>query len=575
MQGTKPLLTTRSRSVVASVSKNSWKVCSRNDSTVAVGGTASCSPWRRLAHRNTALPCYQAQAACARRSSSRLSCTRYTSSRPTRETNPPPSARSNLEFQVRELERDSRTRRLSKHDLQTRMWPLLNECASLSSFTHNERAERHSSKSTQQECLDRAKLSNRLLELCLKEVEARRVFLWEWLHNLENKPGKTCGVDGKAPNFSPTAYWDDVPHPTKEMYSIVISAWKGVIESCSSFSARSMDALDLMESSAQQSSSILSLMEDEHSSDVEFVETYNSLVTHTGRSALLVSGAAYPDLRNYSEVIRTWGTCIDGSALRLMEKHESASGGQHGRGAFQKRLRLEASAMKSMMKLLERMEADQYEALSITDNSYAGKTWKKQLRPSPDRICYNIVLASMARRVNPSLYEMRLVLQRMMERVKAEVEYLNNETELDQEEYDEQFEAAMAFFPDVYSYNALIEARANCSATFASDSTSSTQQPRNQFASPRQHVWQKGKSEHLLQGKADFSSSEEEAILAERILGEMSSIVTVSVRPNIWSYNCEFREAFLKALLVSVASLTKFVNPHNLSCDKSVAEDRQ
>ena len=39
--------------------------------------------------------------------------------------------------------------------------------------------------------------------------------------------------------------------------------------------------------------------------------------------------------------------------------------------------------------------------------------------------------------------------------------------------------------------------------------------------------------------KSRFTSSEEEAILAEQMLGEIDNISTVSIRTNIWSYNGE------------------------------------
>eukprot|EP00578_Thalassiosira_sp_NH16_P012462 CAMPEP_0181126732 /NCGR_PEP_ID=MMETSP1071-20121207/27799_1 /TAXON_ID=35127 /ORGANISM="Thalassiosira sp., Strain NH16" /LENGTH=1025 /DNA_ID=CAMNT_0023212379 /DNA_START=2120 /DNA_END=5195 /DNA_ORIENTATION=- len=396
--------------------------------------------------------------------------------------------------------------------------------------------------STQQELLERAKLSSRILELCLKEVEFRRVFLWGWLE-LNSDENKNISQDDTT-KFSPTAYWNEAPHPTKEMFTLVFSAWKNVIESCSSFSIKSTDAMELMEHSAQQVSSLLSLMEDESSSDAAFVHAFNSKVPK-GRYTPLRAGAVQPDARNYSEVIGTWGKCIDGSVLLVPERrgrnrHPNASPRD---GALQKRLQLESASMRSMMKLLESMEEDLYEGLyddiyeqfgaeSMTNTS-------RRKRPPPDRICYNIVLASMARQINPSLYEMRLILQRMMERVKYELEHPVDECY----EADHVNEQAMAFFPDVYSYNALINAQANRSAMFASDKQQQQQrQQPHQFISTRfQHqahaAWQQGHKGNLPQRRKRFTPAEEEAILAEQTLKEMCHLATMSVRPNTWSYN--------------------------------------
>jgi hypothetical protein len=178
------------------------------------------------------------------------------------------------------------------------------------------------------------------------------------------------------------------------------------------------------------------------------------------------------------------------------------------------------------MELLESMEEDLYENFSPNTS--------QRKRPPPDRICYNIILASMARQINPSLYEMRLVLQRMMERVKYELERPDNETE-DDASAEHISNYAMTFFPDVYSYNALIEARANRCAMFASEK----QQLPVQQSVPRR-AWQHGNIENLSHRKRRFTSSEEEAILAEQILDEMCRLTTVSVRPNIYSYNGKF-----------------------------------
>ena len=73
---------------------------------------------------------------------------------------------------------------------------------------------------------------------------------------------------------------------------------------------------------------------------------------------------------------------------------------------------------------------------------------------------------------------MRLVLQRMMERVKYEFEHSSSE-----EDDDDLNDYAMSFFPDVFSYNALIEARANRSAMFASDKQQQQQQREQQYLS--------------------------------------------------------------------------------------------
>jgi len=286
--------------------------------------------------------------------------------------------------------------------------------------------------------------------------------------------------------------------------------------------------MKLMESSGQQASSFLSLMEDEYSSDAAFIHAYNTQVDK-GSYSLLMTSAVLPDARNYGEVIGIWGKCIDGSRLPESRGHSRHPNASSRDGAFQKRLQLEAAAMKSMMELLESMEEDLYGTFSsesTTDSS-------QRKRPPPDRECYNVILAAMARQINPSLYEMRLVLQRMMERVQYELENLDEEDNA----ADQLNELAMEFFPDIYSYNALIQARANRAAMFASDKQ---QQQPQQLTSPRfQHhaAWQQGQGENLRQRKRRFTSSEEEAILAEQTLDEMRNLVTLAVQPNIWSYN--------------------------------------
>jgi hypothetical protein len=134
------------------------------------------------------------------------------------------------------------------------------------------------------------------------------------------------------------------------------------------------------------------------------------------------------------------------------------------------------------------------------------------------------------------LYEMRLVLQRMMERVKYELELPDNETE-DEAKAEHIYDYAMTFFPDVFSYNALIEARANRSAMFASDQQQFLPQQSVSQRFKHHSAWQQGNSENLSHRKKRFTSSEEEALLAEQILDEMCHLSTVSVRPNIYSYN--------------------------------------
>jgi hypothetical protein len=295
-----------------------------------------------------------------------------------------------------------------------------------------------------------------------------------------------------------------------------------------------------MENAAREASSLLLLMEDEYSSDSAFIQEYNSRIDK-GRFISLMVGAALPDVMNYSEVIGAWGQCIDGSALRLPSKRSRDGGGRTNPirdGSLQRRLRLEASAMKAMMELLESMEEDLYgtfrsETMMQQDAPHQRK------KPAPDRVCYNIILASMARQLNPSLYEMRLVLQRMMERVKYELEMQD-----DGDEYDDHDNAhAMSFFPDVFSYNALIEARANRAAMFTTDTNnkngSRPQLGMQQKLKRPQSRWRQQLTEVPQVMKSRFTSSEEEAILAEQILEEISHIATVSVLPNIWSYNGE------------------------------------
>ena len=452
---------------------------------------------------------------------------------------------ADIEYRVCELERTAQLRRLNVHDVQHEMWPLLASCTSIPLSSKK-------CKISQEQSLFRAKLCSRILELCLNEVEARRVFLWDWLIQTTTITNNGSNTNNKfEDNFSPTKFWSDAPHPKKQMFNLVLYSWKNVIESCSYNSIKDENAMDLMEKAAKEASALLLLMEDEYSSDVAFIQEYNSRVDQ-GRFTSLMVGAALPDVMNYSEVIGAWGQCIDGSALRLPDRYDrgrssnsnniSSSSSTNNSsirvrdGALQRRLRLEACAMKAMMELLESMEEDLYETFfSETTHQHDPPQRKK---PAPDRICYNIILASMARQLNPSLYEMRLVLQRMMERVKYELESQGDAD--DDNHHNNAY--SMSFFPDIFSYNALIEARANRAAMFTTDTNTKTSKPQfdMQELNRPQSRWRKKLTE-VPRIKYRFTSSEEEAILAEQILGEINSIATVSIRPNIWTYNGEFR----------------------------------
>ncbi len=94
---------------------------------------------------------------------------------------------------------------------------------------------------------------------------------------------------------------------------------------------------------------------------------------------------------------------------------------------------------------------------------------------------------------------MRLVIQRMMEHIQFQLRRRVNDREkgeegLGSEEDDGCFEElAAAFFPDVFRYNALIEARANRSAMLASSDTKERweqkgQQQQWQFLPPGFHT---------------------------------------------------------------------------------------
>jgi hypothetical protein len=74
-----------------------------------------------------------------------------------------------LQSRLSSLEQTTKHRRLNKHDLHNEIWPLLSECAaSMSSHGVHD-------------AMAKAQLANRLMELCLKEVDEHRVHLWQWL----------------------------------------------------------------------------------------------------------------------------------------------------------------------------------------------------------------------------------------------------------------------------------------------------------------------------------------------------------------------------------------------------------
>ena len=296
------------------------------------------------------------------------------SSHPIRRT----SSVADLEDQVSQLENAAQNQGISAYEVQTHVWPTMRECTtSIGNHLHSSAGKDSS--------LVTAQLSTRLLEVCLQSAEARRVHLWEW----------STGDPLPDDPFSPSKYWDEAPHPTKEMFNQSISCWKKVIQSCSAFSIKSRDAMHMMESAARQCSSLLNLMEEEYASDLAFVDAFNSKFHNSKR---IHSGAAIPDVRIYSEVIGAWAHCIDGSVFRSSNKKS-----RFRDDALQNRLHLEATSLKSMMELLESMEEDLYGAFSSSEEP-ATVVWK---RPPPDRVCYNIILTAMARQMNPSMYEMR------------------------------------------------------------------------------------------------------------------------------------------------------------------------
>jgi hypothetical protein len=462
---------------------------------------------------------------------------------------------------------------------------MLTECASSKSLDDSDK------------CIAKAKLAHRLLKLCLKEVDECRVYLWGWLHENESGkqiqagtvsvksdevPSSSTGPFKKIYNnsrdifqqmsnligynrtstsesntteaasddenkFSPSAYWKNAPHPSKHMYNLAFSSWKNVIDSAHS----SPNTLEIAEKAARQVSSLLSAMEDDYSSDVEFVKTFNETADRSKYAPLNV-GAAAPDVRTYGGVMNAWGHCV-GSFLQPGKGSAKSTDDE----SFQRRLRVEASAIKAIIELKETMEEDH--AL-VVDNGLDGgestvkNTWTGHKRPPLDKSCYNIILSAMARQINPSLTEMRLIIVQMMKCCLHELEH--SQTEIDDEDRDSH--PSMECFPDVASYNALIEARANRSAMFASDARTMLENNNDMFQSiviPH-HKWNQNlnqsngpwthwrdepnteQSESRWSRK--FTASEEEAIFAEQFLDEMCQINTVVVRPNIYSYNCEF-----------------------------------
>jgi len=476
---------------------------------------------------------------------------------------------ADLEYRVAELEqRASQDKRLTNVDVQQELWPLLADCAQdvFSSYSY---IPSSSKLRLQEQAISRAKLCHRILDMCLKEVEDRRVFLWDWLQttttmNNENERNDHLHSNN---NFSPTKFWNEAPHPTRQMFNLVLSSWKTVITSSSSShnqqhsstQQQQQHILQLTEEAAKQASTLLHQMEEEYSSDVAFITEYNARVDK-GRYTTLLVGAARPDVRNYSEVIGCWGSCIDngggGKKERRRDEYRDENNNSHNRsrsrnnnpdirdGMLQQRLRLEACAMKAMMELLESMEEDLYGTFINSDTT---STMQQRKKPPPDRVCYNIILASMARQLNPSLYEMRLVLQRMMERVQFELERESDDDNDDVD--DEKYAYAMSFFPDIFSYNALMEARANRAAMFTSEiSTKHSRQfdTMQRLQRPQSQWRQQLTNEVPKPMKSRFTSSEEEAILAEQMLEEINHISTVSVRPNVWSYNAVIK-AWIKS----------------------------
>ena len=456
-----------------------------------------------------------------------------------------------LESRVFELESITTLRRLNKNDVLIDIWPMLNECADWNKS------------SDIKTCISKAKLSNRLLELCLKEVDQYRIYLWQWLGTNCSRDSARNGqyVEPRSPgvfnqmfnfaitnetedvtterkeanDFSPSAYWKHAPHPSKEMYNLAFSSWKNVIESTHSSATNNIETT---EQAARQVSSLLSTMEDDYSAEAEFIIAFNNAVDSARYSPLKV-GAALPDVTTYGEVMNTWGQCV-GSFARQSNKSRQLDGND----SFEARIRLEASAIKAIMELKESMEDDFSE--SIDENAVKDiSTWFK--RPKLDKPCYNIILATMARQINPSIAEIRLVIQQMMERVMNDIE--NSDIAFDEDDPDSH--PSMECFPDVVSYNALIEARASRSALSVSDFQTKHENDKSVFQSivVPHHKWDQSMWQHKsnqnkqlnpsVERRKEFTASEEEAIFAEQVLSEMCNLATVPVRPNIWSYNCK------------------------------------
>ena len=132
---------------------------------------------------------------------------------------------------------------------------------------------------------------------------------------------------------------------------------------------------------------------------------------------------------------------------------------------------------------------------------------------------------------------------------------IDSDIELDDEDNADEH-PSMECFPDVVSYNSLIEAQASRSSMFASDTPlrMGNRESNDAFQSiiiPH-HKWSRGMAgkqswrqddESKLSSSSStpskLTASEEEAIFAEQILDEMCNLATLPVRPNIWSYNCK------------------------------------
>ena len=136
---------------------------------------------------------------------------------------------------------------------------------------------------------------------------------------------------------------------------------------------------------------------------------------------------------------------------------------------------------------------------------------------------------------------------------------IDSDIELDDEDNADEH-PSMECFPDVVSYNSLIEARASRSSMFASDSLrmgnrgsiSTSNDDAFQSIIIPHHKWSRGiagkqswhqDDESKLSSSSStprkLTASEEEAVFAEQILDEMCNLATLPVRPNIWSYNCK------------------------------------